>query len=46
MGMRPGGPTIAKMNEQFGGLLGDYEAPTPKQADTNLRLRDAGECRL
>jgi hypothetical protein len=41
--VRPGGPTIAKMNEQFGGLLGDYEAPTPKQADTNLRLRDAGQ---
>jgi hypothetical protein len=34
------------MKEQLGGLLGDYEAPTPKQADTNLRLRDAGECRL
>lgn len=40
--VRPGGPTITKMKEQFGGLLGDYEAPTPRQSDTHLRLRDAG----
>lgn len=40
--VRPGGPTITKMKEQFGGLLGDYEAPSPKQSDTHHRMRDAG----
>jgi hypothetical protein len=40
--VRPGGPTITKMKEQYGGLLGDYEAPTPQESDTHHRLRDAG----
>jgi hypothetical protein len=39
---RPGGPTITKMTEQFGGLLGDYKAPSPWQSDTHHRMRDAG----
>lgn len=40
--VRPSGPTITKMKEQFGGLLGDYEAPSPRQTDTHHRMRDAG----
>jgi peptidoglycan hydrolase-like protein with peptidoglycan-binding domain len=28
--MKPGGPTISKMKEQLGGILGGYPAPTPE----------------
>lgn len=41
--MRPGGPTISKMEKQLGGLLGGYPAPTPAQVDLHHRLRAQGK---
>jgi hypothetical protein len=41
--MRPGGPTISKLEKQLGGLLGGYPAPTPAQVDLHHRLRAQGK---
>jgi hypothetical protein len=41
--MRPGGPTISKMEKLLGGLLGGYPAPTPAQVDLHHRLRAQGK---
>lgn len=31
--LRPGGPTISKMRDQFGASLGKYPAPSPREVD-------------
>jgi peptidoglycan hydrolase-like protein with peptidoglycan-binding domain len=41
--LRPDGPTIAKLKDQLGGVLGGYPAPTPEQVDLHHRLRNRGE---
>ena len=41
--LRPGGPTIAKMRDQFGATLGKYPAPSPREVDAHHDRLAQGE---
>jgi hypothetical protein len=41
--LRPGGPTITKMRDQFGGILGKYPAPSPREVDEHHDRLAQGE---
>ncbi len=41
--LRPGGPTITKMRDQFGGTLGKYPAPSPREVDEHHDRLAQGE---
>ncbi len=41
--LRPGGPTITKMRDQFGGTLGKYPAPSPREVDAHHDRLAQGE---
>ncbi len=41
--LRPGGPTIAKMRDQFGASLGKYPAPSPREVDEHHDRLAQGE---
>jgi len=41
--LRPGGPTISKMRDQFGGTLGKYPAPSPREVDEHHDRLAQGE---
>ncbi len=41
--LRPGGPTITKMRDQFGASLGKYPAPSPREVDEHHDRLAQGE---
>jgi len=41
--LRPGGPTISKMRDQFGATLGKYPAPSPREVDEHHDRLAQGE---
>jgi hypothetical protein len=41
--LRPGGPTISKMRDQFGATLGKYPAPSPREVDAHHDRLAQGE---
>ncbi len=41
--LRPGGPTISKMRDQFGASLGKYPAPSPREVDEHHDRLAQGE---
>lgn len=41
--LRPGGPTITKMRDQFGATLGKYSAPSPREVDEHHDRLAQGE---
>ncbi len=41
--LRPGGPTISKMRDQFGTTLGKYPAPSPREVDAHHDRLAQGE---